>query len=54
MRQATQKWNGGVSKGGKRFSNLSYTDDTVLQVKKKIEMANSLELVEKYIGTLSR
>jgi len=42
MRQATQEWNGGISMGGRKISNLIYADDTVLLA--KTEMANLLEL----------
>ncbi|KAL4083848.1 hypothetical protein QTP88_029164 [Uroleucon formosanum] len=45
---ATQEWNGGVSIGGKKISNLRYADDTVLLAKTEMEMANLLELVEKF------
>jgi len=48
MRHATQEWNGGVSIGGKKISNLRYADDTVLLAKSEMEMANLLELVEKF------
>ncbi|CAI6375606.1 unnamed protein product [Macrosiphum euphorbiae] len=48
MRHATQEWNGGVSIGGNKISNLRYADDTVLLAKSEMEMANLLELVEKF------
>jgi len=37
MRHATQEWNGGVSIGGKKISNLRYADDAVLLAKTKWE-----------------
>ncbi|KAL4112805.1 hypothetical protein QTP88_016534 [Uroleucon formosanum] len=44
MRHATQEWNGEVSIGGKKISNLKYVDDTVLLAKTEMKM----ELVEKF------
>jgi len=34
--------------GGKKISNLRHADDTVLLAKTEMEMANLLELVEKF------
>lgn len=48
MRHATQEWNGGMSIGGKKISNLRYAYDTVLLAKSEMKMANLLELVEKF------
>ena len=30
MRQALEDWDGGISIGGKRITNLRYADDTIL------------------------
>jgi hypothetical protein len=34
--------------GGRKISNLRYADDTVFLTKTEMEMANLLELVEKF------
>lgn len=41
-------WNGHFFLGGKKISNLRYVGDTVLLAKIEIEMANFLELIEKF------
>lgn len=47
MRRATENWNGGVSIGGIKISNLRYADDTVLLASTESEMASFLEKVER-------
>lgn len=46
MRRALDGWNGGVTIGGKKLSNLRYADDTTLIARNTEEMAELLRRVE--------
>ncbi|XP_077256524.1 uncharacterized protein LOC143894254 [Temnothorax americanus] len=48
MRRAMTDWNGIVSVGGRKMSNLRYADDTTLLATTEEEMAELLQRVERY------
>lgn len=46
LRKVTENWNGGVSIGGKKISNLRYADDTTLLASSEEEIAEILQRIE--------
>lgn len=50
IRKATEDWDGGVSVGGRKISNLRYADDTTLLASTEDEMENLLRRVENFSG----
>lgn len=47
MRTALEEWDGGISVGGNKISNLRYADDTTLLASSEQEMAELLRRVER-------
>lgn len=50
IRKATENWNGGVSIGGRKISNLRYADDTTILANTEEEMELFLRRVEHFSG----
>ncbi|XP_037869594.1 uncharacterized protein LOC105842522 [Bombyx mori] len=47
MRKALDGWNGGVTVGGTKITNLRYADDTTILAASETEMAAILERIER-------
>ncbi|CAG7832450.1 unnamed protein product, partial [Allacma fusca] len=45
MRKAWENWEGSIKIGGRRISNLCYTDDTTLIATSEEELAEPIKLV---------